>query len=157
VRRVVVDGGGDAGVERDVLAQVEAVHDVVEVALHFRLAGEVLAPVPVGEQLLGEDVPVGVALGVEPRLRVAVPVPDAADTPARLEQPDVEARLAGPVELVDPDDARADDQDLGSAGDRRGRALVVVVVIGSGWCHSHFLRALFTGLRNAASGARRPR
>ena len=45
-RGLVEDGGGDAGLELDVAAQVEAVGDVVEVAEQLRLGGVALGPVP---------------------------------------------------------------------------------------------------------------
>ena len=51
-RRLVVHGRGDRGVEPDVAPEVEAVDDVVEVALGLRLLGEVLLPLPLVEQLL---------------------------------------------------------------------------------------------------------
>ena len=101
---------GDRGVEPHVAAQIELVDDVVEVALDLRLPGEVLLPLPLVEELLGEEVAVGVALGVEARARVAVPEPGAADPAAGLEQQGGEPRLAGAVQLVDAGDAGADDQ-----------------------------------------------
>ena len=100
-RRLVPDGGGDLGAEAHVAAEVEPVDHVVEVALGLGLLREVLLPLPLLEQLLGEQVAVGVALGVEPRPRVAVPVPGAADAVAGLEQHGGEPGLAGPVQLVD--------------------------------------------------------
>jgi hypothetical protein len=112
------------GVEAHVAPQVEAVDDVVQVALDLRLAGEVLLPLPVVEQLAGEEVAVGVALGVEPGARVAVPEPRAAHAAAGLEQLRREPRLEGAVELVDAGDAGADDQHvegLGPVGGRRER------------------------------------
>ena len=101
---------GDRRVEPHVAAEVEPVDHVVEVALDLRLPGEVLLPLPVVEQLLREQVAVGVALGVEPGARVAVPEPRAPDAATGLEQPHREARLAGPVQLVDAGDAGADDE-----------------------------------------------
>ena len=92
-RRLVVHGRRDRGAEPDVAPQVEPVDDVVEVALGLRLLGEVLLPLPLVEQLLREQVAVRVALGVEPRAGVAVPVPRAADAAAGLEQLRREARL----------------------------------------------------------------
>ena len=72
--------------KRDVAAEVEPVDHVVEVALDLGLAGEVLLPLPLVEELLREEVAVGVALGVEAGARVAVPEPGAADAAAGLEQ-----------------------------------------------------------------------
>ena len=105
------------GAEPDVAPQVEPVDHVVEVALGLGLLGEVLLPLPLVEQLLREQVAVRVALGVEPRARVAVPVPGAADAVAGLEQRHGEAGFARPVQLVDAGDAGADDQhvDVGRA------------------------------------------
>ena len=90
--------------------EVEPVDHVVEVALGLRLFGEVLLPLPLVEQLLREQVGVGVALRVEPGPGVAVPVPRAAHAAAGLDQLHREARLTGAVELVDAGDAGADDQ-----------------------------------------------
>jgi hypothetical protein len=45
-----------------VATEVEPVDDVVEVALGLGLLGEVLSPLPLVEQLPGEQVAVGVAL-----------------------------------------------------------------------------------------------
>ena len=45
-------GGGDATAELDVAAQVELVGDVVEIAQGLGLAGKVLRPVPLVQQLL---------------------------------------------------------------------------------------------------------
>jgi hypothetical protein len=67
---------------------------VVEVALDLGLGGEVLLPLPLVEQLLREEVGVGVALGVEPGAGVAVPVPGPADAVTRFEQLGGEAGLA---------------------------------------------------------------
>ena len=121
-RRLVVDGRGDPGAEAHVAAEVEPVDHVVEVALGLRLLGEVLLPLPLVEQLLREQVAVGVALGVEPGPGVAVPVPGAADAVAGLEQLHREARLARAVQLVDAGDAGADDQhvDVGRDGRESG-------------------------------------
>ena len=94
--RLVVDGRGHRGPEPHVAPEVEAVHHVVEVALDLRLLGEVLLPLPLLEQLLGEEVAVGVALRVEAGPGVAVPVPGAADPVAGLEQHRREAGVDGP-------------------------------------------------------------
>jgi hypothetical protein len=46
------DGGGDLTAELDVAAQVEFVSDMVEITQRFRLAGEMLRPIPFVQQLL---------------------------------------------------------------------------------------------------------
>src|SRR5207248_5211040 len=90
-RGLVVHGRGDLLAESHVAAKVEPVDDVVEVALGLRLFGEVLLPFPLVEQLFREQVAVGVALGVEPGPRIAVPVPRPADAVTGFEQSDREA------------------------------------------------------------------
>src|SRR5262249_56087838 len=81
-RVLTIVGGGDAGVELDVPAQIEYVGDVVEIPLGLGLGGEMLAPVPRVEQLLRERIAVGPAFRIEAGARVAVPVPRSAN-PAR--------------------------------------------------------------------------
>ena len=112
-RRLVVGRRRDPGAESDVAPEVEPVDHVVEVALGLRLRREVLLPLPLVEQLLREEVGVGVALRVEARPGVAVPVPGATHAVARLEQLRGEARFTSAVELVDAGDAGADDQHVG--------------------------------------------
>ena len=92
-RRLVVLRRRDLRVEADVAAQVEPVDHVVEVALGLGLLGEVLLPLPLVEELPGEQVAVRVALGVEPGAGVAVPEPGAADAAAGLEQRAPRTRL----------------------------------------------------------------
>ena len=75
----------DRAAELHVLAEVELVGDVVQVAEVLGLAREALLPVPLLQQLLGEGVAVGDALGVEAGARVAVPEPRAAEVVAGLE------------------------------------------------------------------------
>ena len=109
-------------IELDVAAQVELVGDEVAVAQRLRLRREVLAPLPLAQDLVGEGVAVGPALGIEPRPGVAVPVPGAAHAVAGLEHPHAQAEPAQPVELVHAGDPGADDDDvIGSARLRRGR------------------------------------
>jgi hypothetical protein len=112
-------------------SQVEPVHHVVEVALDLGLFSEVLAPLPLVEELLREQVGVGVALRVEARPGVAVPVPGAADAVTGLEQQCGEAGVTRPVELVDPGDARADDEHV----DLRPRHRRALIRCGFGGCH----------------------
>jgi hypothetical protein len=108
--------------EAHVLSQIELVHDVVQVALGLGLRREVFLPLPLVEELLGEEVAVGVALRVEPGARVAVPEPCASHPGAGLEQQDRETLLARPVELVNAGDASAHDKqvDVDIDGSRRG-------------------------------------
>ena len=82
---LVEHGRGDAGVELDVGAQVEAVGDVVGVFQDLRLGGEALGPLPLLLQLVRERVRILHALDVAARAGIAVPVPGAADAGALLE------------------------------------------------------------------------
>src|SRR5438067_13380736 len=68
-----------------------------------------LGPVPFVEQLLREGVAVGIALRIEARAGIAVPVPRAADAGAGLEHPHLKTELAQLVELVEPGNTGADD------------------------------------------------
>ena len=98
--------GGHAGVEGDVAAQVELVGDEVQVFERLGLRREMLGPVPFVEQLLAERVAVGIALRIEPRAGIAVPVPGPAHAGPRFEHPDLEPELAQAMELVEAGDAR---------------------------------------------------
>src|SRR5204862_106975 len=84
--RVVPRGRGDASVELDVVAQVEAIRDVVRVLEDLGLRCVALGPIPLLLELVGELVRVLHALDVAARARVAVPVPGAADATARLDE-----------------------------------------------------------------------
>jgi hypothetical protein len=59
-----------------------------------------LAPVPFVQQLLREGEGVGIALGIETRAGIAVPVPGAADAGAGLKHPGAQAELAEAIKLV---------------------------------------------------------
>ena len=91
-RRLVEGGRGDARVELDVAAQVEAVGDVVEVAQDLGLRRVALGPLPLLLELVGEPVGVLQALDVAARAGVAVPVPGAADAARRPRTPGRRAR-----------------------------------------------------------------
>jgi hypothetical protein len=99
-RALAVVRGGDAALELDVAAQIELVGDVVQIAFGLGLAGKMLLPVPLVEQLLRERVAVGPAFGIEPGARVAVPVPSAAYAGAGFKYPHREAEFPQFVELV---------------------------------------------------------
>jgi hypothetical protein len=81
-RIVVVTRGGDAAAELDVAAQIELVGDMIEVALGLRLSGKALLPMPFVEQFLRKRIAVGIALGIETRAGITVPVPGAANANA---------------------------------------------------------------------------
>lgn len=132
-RPLVEDGGAHARTEDDVGTQREAVRDVVQVALELRLADEVLGPVSRLERLARERVRIAPALGVEPRARVAIPLPGPADAPARFEDPRVEADLPEAVELVEAGDPGADDQGVDSLdrGIGHGSLLMAWRLVGS--------------------------
>ena len=112
---------GNGGFELDVAPEVELVGDVVQISLGFRLAGEMLLPVPFVEQFLGKGVAVGPTFGVKPRAGITVPVPGTADTGAGLEHPRRQAEFAQAVELIEAGHPRADDDRVEIGGHLRGR------------------------------------
>ncbi len=120
---VLVVRGSHPALELDVAAQVELVGDVVEIAQRLRLRREMLRPVPFLQQLLGEGVLVGVALGIEARAGIAVPVPGAADTRAGLEHAHAHAELPQAVELVHARYAGTDDDGVVVQTRRLGASL----------------------------------
>ncbi|MEZ5504027.1 MAG: hypothetical protein R3E50_15740 [Halioglobus sp.] len=64
LRLFIPAGVIDAGAELDVAAQIEAVGNMIQVTLGFRLRGEALRPVPLRQQLVGKPVLVGIGLGI---------------------------------------------------------------------------------------------
>ena len=99
-------------IESDVATEVELIGHVVEVAEGFGLGSEVLAPLPLVEEFLGEGVAVAVALRIEASAWVAVPVPSTANPTASLEAASGEAEFAEPVDEVEPGDAGPDDNGI---------------------------------------------
>src|SRR5690349_13535676 len=87
---------GDARVEPDVARQAELPIDVREVAPELVPRGKALGPIPVAPELLQRELVVR-DVRVDARTRVAVPVPDAAEPGARLEQAHGEPALAEPI------------------------------------------------------------
>ena len=110
--RLVEPGRLDLAVELHVFAQVELVRDVIEIAQVLRLPREALLPVPLVEQFLRERVAVGIALGIEPRTGVAVPVPGSAEIGSCLQHQRVDAEIGQPLDLVDAGHARTDHDDF---------------------------------------------
>src|SRR5262249_53505808 len=115
---LVIGGRGDPALELDVAPQVERVGDVLQVAQRLRLRGEMLTPVPSLQDLRREGVSVRVALRIEPRPGIAIPVPRAAHALAGLEDPDGQAELSETMELVHAGHAGADDDGVVSTGRR---------------------------------------
>src|SRR4029077_19909130 len=95
--------------ELDVATQIEFVGDVIQIALGFGLAREVLLPVPFFQQLLRKGVAVSPTFGIEAGTGIAVPVPGAADAGARFEHPRLEPEFAQLVELIEAGNPGADD------------------------------------------------
>src|SRR5262249_1098440 len=83
------------------------------IAQGLRLAGEMLGPFPFIEQLLRERKAVGIALGIEARAGITIPVPGAADIGAGLEHAHAQAELAQAAELGHAGKTRADDDGMG--------------------------------------------
>ena len=106
---LVPRGSNDTTLKLDVALEIEPVGDVLQILERLGLGLEMLLPVPLLQQLVGESVAVGVALGVEARAGIAVPVPGAADVGPRFEHAHRKSQLPQPVKLVNAGDARADD------------------------------------------------
>ena len=112
IASAVEAGREDARVERHVLAQVEAVGNVLDVLEDLRLSAVALGPVPLLLQLGRERVGVLEALDVAATARIAIPVPGAAEPGPRLECMRLEAELSHLVERVEATEAAADDDDV---------------------------------------------
>jgi hypothetical protein len=119
VPRLVEDGGGHPRLELDIPAQVETVRHVVDIGEDLRLGGVALGPLPLLLQIVRERVGVVHALDVAAGARVAVPVPGAADSLARLEDARREAEPAQPVQRIESREAGADDHRVQLARRRR--------------------------------------
>ena len=118
----LVEGGGvHAGPEGDVLREVEALRDVLQVRADLVRLGVALAPLPGLPELPVEGEAVDVGVGVRARSRVAVPVPGAPDAVAGLEDPGPQSQLVAKlVEHVEAGEAGPDDHRVDRA--RRVRA-----------------------------------
>ena len=99
----------DPGAEGEVLAQIEAVRDMFQVAEDLGLARIAFLQRPLLLQVRHERERVVHDLGVAARARVAVPVPGPAHAVALLEAVDGEPLLAQPVQHVQAGEAGPDD------------------------------------------------
>jgi hypothetical protein len=100
--------GSHQAVELYIAPQVELVGHIIQVPLVFGLTGEVLLPVPFLQQFLRKRVAVGPAFRIEAGAGIAVPVPGAADSRSRFENPYPEAEFAQLVKLVEAGNPGAD-------------------------------------------------
>ena len=103
--------GFNAGVESDVAAQIELLIDVTKIATKLVPGREPLGPGPVAPEVLAGEL-VHRDVGIDAGARIAVPVPNAAQVGAGLEQPHREPQLAQAMELVETGEPRADHQDV---------------------------------------------
>ena len=115
---VVVEAGrGDASVELNATAQIEAVRDMVEVAEDLGLLWILAAPVPLLQQVVVEGEAVDVALRVAARPWIAIPEPGAADAATALVHLDVHTLVvAQPLEHVHPGEAGSNDDGVVVSG-----------------------------------------
>ena len=113
--RLVEHRRDDAGVERDVAAQVELVGDPIQIAQDLGLGGVLLRPVPLLLELLGKRVAVVDALDVTACPRIPVVVPGAADFGSGLEHPHREPLTAQLVQGIQPGEPRAHDHRVQSS------------------------------------------
>src|SRR5437016_10541669 len=96
----------------DVPTQVKLVRHIVEVALGLRLPRIMFAPVPFLQECLRERIPIGIALGVEARPGVAVPIPGATHATALLEGPNREPTLTQPIQRIESGHPCADEDHI---------------------------------------------
>ena len=101
VRTLVEPHRLDPAVELHVLAQAKLAGHEVEVAQVLRLRRELLGPMPLVEQFLGEGIAVGVALRVETGTGVAVVVPSAAKVGIGFEHDGAHAKVLQALDLID--------------------------------------------------------
>jgi hypothetical protein len=106
---LVVDGAIDIRAELDVLAQVQAVGDEVQVVENLGARRVSLAPAPLLPHLLGEGERVVWVLAVGPHTGVAVDPPRATDALRAVEHEDALTDLAEVVEEGQAGEPRADD------------------------------------------------
>ena len=107
-RRPIERRLNDAGVEVDIPAQVISVGDVVGVFQEFGLRRVALRPLPFPLQRFVEGEGVFLALDIDPRARIAVPEPGAADARARLDDTCGEAKAPQAMQHVEAGKACAD-------------------------------------------------
>ena len=91
---IVIVRGLDLAGKLDVCPKVELIGDVLQIPQSLRLRRKVLRPVPLVEQLLRKGVRISVALRIEPRPRVAIPVPRASHIRPPFEDPHPQAQLS---------------------------------------------------------------
>src|SRR3954469_1376951 len=97
----------DRAVELHVLAQVELVGDLIEVAQVFGLAREAFLPMPLVEQFPREGIAVSVALRVDAAAGITVPVPGSAQVGGRVEHSRIDPEIDQALDLVDAGDTGA--------------------------------------------------
>jgi hypothetical protein len=150
-RALIVSRGRHPAAKLDIAAQVELVSDMIEIAQRLRLASKVLRPFPFLQQLLRKRVTVGIALGIEARAGIAIPVPGAADVGPSLEHPHAKTLFAQPVELVQPRHARADDDGVVVRNRRRSRVcgLMQGYPVSCRWTNPAWTRGRVAGLPSA--------
>ena len=104
--------GGDAGFKLNIASQIEALCDVVGVALYLRLTGIALAPVPLLFEFFGEGVGVLDALNIHTSTGVAIPVPGATLALSNLITLNGEATLPCAIDHIEAGKTRADNDHI---------------------------------------------
>ena len=104
----VILGAADAGIQLDVLPEIELVGNVVDVTQHLGLRGVTLAPAPFLLEFFGKHVGVVVALHIAARTGILVVVPDAADVVAGFQHDRGQPHLAQRVQRAQPCEAGPD-------------------------------------------------
>ena len=90
---VVKRSRGNAAVEAYAASQIEPVGDMLKITPDLGSLGIALAPVPLLHQIRVERIAVGVAFGIAPGARIAIPVPCASDPGSGFQHPDGKTEL----------------------------------------------------------------
>ncbi len=112
----VPDRAGDAGLELEVLAQVETGSHEIDVTQQLGLGRKLLGPGPFLFDFRREGIAVVDAGQVDAGTGVAIPVPDAAEVTAGLETLDLHAHFAELVGGIHAAEAATDDHHIQTNG-----------------------------------------
>ena len=103
-------GADNVGIKLNVFAQIQCVGNIVHPLFYLWLVGKSRAPAPVLVQIFGKEVLIDVGLGVEFSAGISVPIPCASDSGCDIVCSDIEALTAQHMELIEPGNARADNE-----------------------------------------------
>ena len=108
-RLLIVPGLRHAGVELDVLAQVEAVSNMVDVFQNLRLRGIALSPAPLLLQFGGKAVRIVITFHITARTGITVVIPDPAHAGSGFQHRHLFTHTAQAIQRPQPGKSGADD------------------------------------------------